>query len=506
MLPRKYHIVIENGKIVSCELSSYTQVIIDGNKLDITDAYILPSFVESHAHIIGQGEKLILPDIESCNSFDQLLQIAKSTSIRKGEWLFLRGWNEINWPSFPDSPIKALDEHFPVTPLALVRVDGHAMIVNSRAIETAKVDIKAELLGGEIKLDELGNPTGLIIDTAMEPFYDSIPEYDNQDIQKLISTSLIDYIDKGVTEIHDMDVYLRYLPIYSQMASDDRLPIRIRSFIRAFDDEYLKEYPKPFQIGNLNVCGLKFYADGALGSRGALMFEPYSDQDTLGLELISIDDLYRKAKTGCIAGWEIAVHAIGDKAVHNTLMAFRKLRDDGYENILRIEHSQIVKPEHIALFEKLNVIPSPQPIHCTSDSDMAVHRLGDRIDYAYPWKSFFVNGIPIIAGSDAPIESNSVIEGLNAFVNRKPKNPVTKWNYSEKISVEQALDSYILHPRYYVSEEYRNIRNTITPDEIIRERNTFILLDNNFDSTSPDSILGTTILATFAHGKIFHVS
>jgi predicted amidohydrolase YtcJ len=501
MRPVKAKIVIEKGKVVSASPADRSLVILEGIAYTLPDLFILPSFVESHAHIMGQGEKLLLPDISSASSFDDLIQLAKSTQFRKGDWLFLRGWDDSGWDSFPATPISALDSIFPDTPVALTRIDGHAMFVNSRAIEVAQIDTNNPMEGGSYIYTPDGTFSGQLLDNAMEEIYKAIPEYHFHALISMIESSQSDFLSHGITEVHDMDVYLRYLPVYIKLAKENRLHIKIRSFIRAFDGVYLEDYPKPFKVGNLEVCGLKFYADGALGSRGALLLGDYADKPgERGLQLISNEELYERAKKGCENGWEIAVHAIGDAAVRNVLDVYEKLRADGLKNILRIEHSQIVSPDDLHRFKKLGVIPSVQPIHCTSDSRMASERLGDRLINAYPWRSFTDQGSDIIAGSDAPIESNSVLEGINAFVNRIPKRPTDNWHYGEKISVDDAIRSYCLTPRY--SHIYHRDMDVF---QLIEETNSFIILDNDFENTDPSSILATRIYATVSNG-FFHYS
>jgi len=500
MLPKKLFIEISAGKVKDISPSATTSINIDGELIEFPDLFILPSFIESHAHLIGHGERLILPDISTVESFEALIEQARSLNMRKGQWIFLRGWNDTLWHKTPERPIDTLDALFPDIPVCFVRVDGHAMMINSAAVTESGIDISKPVDGGHFGLDQNGAFTGNVIDNAMQAVYDKIPEYSEEELIRIINISIHDYFSKGVTEIHDMDVYLRYIPIYQKLAKEGNLPLQIRSYIRAFDGEYKKLYPRPFQVGNLNICGLKFYADGALGSRGALLIEEYADcPGEKGLQLIDTDVLLAEAREGCKEGWEIAVHAIGDKAVRNVLDVFEKLREEGYKNIFRIEHSQIVAPLDLIRYKKLSVIPSVQSIHCTSDSSMASERLGQNMSYAYPWCSFLEKDIEIIAGSDAPIETNSVIEGINAFVHREPKNKASFWNFAERISIEDALIAYSQSPLYG-----RSRKKLKTIEDIITLTNSFIIVDNNFADYTSASILGTNIIATVSNGSLVY--
>ncbi|GAB5465347.1 MAG: amidohydrolase [Candidatus Kapaibacteriales bacterium] len=506
-------IIIEKGKVVSTAFSSEDNSVslsIDGKTYKFPDSSFSLNFTETHAHIVGQGEKLLHPDISCVTGFQNLIDIALNAPQRN-DWIFLRGWNADNWTDFPEKPIELLDKAFPNNPIVLVRIDGHAMLVNTLALQRAEISHTSKIEGGLVQIDGDRVPTGLLLDNAMLPVYSAIPRYEKEYVKKLIKASLNDYLSQGVTSIHDMDVWLEYLPIFIDLANDNQLDIDIKSYIRAFDDRYKSKFPYPFKVNNLDICGLKFYADGALGSKGALLHEGYKDDPTnKGIQCISEEDLLNKAEEGCSMGWEIAIHAIGDAGVTLTLNVYEKLRSLGYNNVFRIEHSQIVKAEDLIKYKDLNIMPMVQPIHCTSDTEMALRLLDETTQKrAYPWKSFWELGIFPWGGSDAPIESNSIAEGINAFVRRLSEKSNTI-NQKERVSLLEALLSYSFDTFY-------EQKTTLNDDDYLEQLKQSIdsgnfnivgnsVLQMHADSTILPSEMNSWVRATIKNGRPLYIS
>jgi len=492
MIANKLKITIENDTIKSISDSDTTSITINEieNKYD---GYILPGIVDSHAHIIGLGESLNTIRLENAKSKKQALDMISSIKVEDG-WISGRGWNEELWED--KEPCKEdLDNINSEIPIFLVRVDGHAAWVNSKALELSNINkTTKDPDGGTILSDNNGNPNGLLLDNAMELVRDNIPPRSSELTKKYILDACNECKRNGIVEVHDMDVHLEDLPAYKELDADNLLPIRLVQYIRGFDDEYKQHQPKPFHGNNLIIKGLKFYADGALGSRGALMIKNYNDKKTKGLELISVNDLATKAEEGCKAGWDISVHAIGDKANRNVLDAFEILRDKGYDNILRIEHSQLINENDLNRFEELDVYASVQPIHCTSDKKMALLRLGENYKFPYPWKSLIKNGAKLIAGSDFPIESHNPFLGIDSFVNRIPFGESNTWQPEETISIEQSLDAYCNEPH--------NASGVGAGRHGLKEGNYAHLCIVNHDFSDVKQIKTTQVLATIVNGKL----
>ena len=492
MEPSKLTIRISNGLIESVDNSENTEIIIDGVSTTFENAFVIPGIVDAHAHIIGLGENLNTIRLEKAASKGELIQLVKQIEV-KDDWITGRGWNEENWI---DKELNKLDLDAVNSdiPIFLIRVDGHAAWSNTKALELSGITNETpNPSGGSIQKDSDGIPTGILIDNAIELVRDNIPKPSNELVKKYILDACYECLRNGITEVHDMDVHLNNLQSYKELDNDNLLPIRLVQYIRGFDGQYKDIQPIPYSGNNLQIVGLKFYADGALGSRGALMIDKYNDADTNGLELISSDELYERASEGCNNGWDIAVHAIGDKANRNVLDVFERLRSDCYENILRIEHSQLVHPDDIERFAKLNVIASVQPIHCTSDKNMAIKRLGENYRFSYPWKTLLNTGATIIAGSDFPIESHNPFYGIDAFVNRKANNEVTTWQKEETISLQEALKSYCYTPHLVTGNSDSGL---IQPGK----RADITIIDN--DLSQPEHIRNTKVIATISNGNL----
>ncbi len=320
--------------------------------------------------------------------------------------------------------------------------------MNSKALTEAGVaGLTPNPYGGIIARNKSGGPTGILIDNAMNLVSHLIPPVNASELEEMIAKAVEELAAKGITTAYDMDVDLYTVDIYKAMAEADRLPIKINIFLKTQRDEWLERIPYPFAKGNMIVCGLKYYADGALGSRGAALLDTYEDApENKGLLLINEDDLYAKAIKGMENGWQIATHAIGDAANRLVLNAYERLRKAKIatnKDILRIEHAQIIHPDDVYRFAENNIIASVQPVHCTSDAAMAAKRLNARaLNNSYRWKSMLEAGITIMGGSDFPIESHDPVIGIDAFVNRIAKGSYRAWNAYERISAREAMKCY----------------------------------------------------------------
>lgn len=412
-----------------CELS------VDSNKsLEIS------GLRDSHCHLMWLGMQENGLKLDSCKSYEELIQLSQNyQKINKSTWLTGRGWNNENWEnkSLPDNEL--LNKYFPDIPVLLKRIDGHAAIANDLALEKAKIyNSTKDPAGGKIQRDKQGNATGLLVDNAIELIEAIIPRPSDDEFINHLLTAQDKCLELGLLEVHDMDVHLDWLPYFNHLANENLLKLKVKSYIRGFDGEFLSKCNKPYIINNLDVAGLKFFSDGALGSRGAALIEDYSDEpNNKGLYLLEKDSFFDLSLKGANLGFEISTHAIGDAANRFTLDNYELLRNNGVKVPLRIEHCQMVHPIDLQRFKELNIHAAIQPIHCISDKDMAYNRIGERVNYSYPWKTLLNLGIEISGGSDFPIESPDPILGINAFI----QNDIT-WQQSEIIDLENALNIY----------------------------------------------------------------
>lgn len=492
------NIYIRNGSITKIEPADGFLNLYDGNScFKFQNCFAFPGFVDSHCHLMGLGQKISEISLENCQSPEECA-LALSIAKPRQAWFIARGWNQEKWIKKENFDKKLLDYYFPDNPVFLLRIDGHCAWVNSKALEISGINYQTrDPIGGSIVKYKSGEPNGILIDNAINLVEKHIPKYSRDEYKEFLKKGAYECIKYGITEIHDMDVNPELLEIYYELDTDESFPIKINIFLSA--QNYPLDINKftPEKINNINVVGLKFFLDGALGSRGAALSLPYKDQpNNNGLILIRKEELSEKVKKGIDKGFDIAIHAIGDRA--------NKIAVDVYENLyqiakinnfnLRIEHAQIVSEYDLERIAKNNVIASVQPIHCISDAQMAEDRLDKTLlKNSYRWKSFIENGIKIIAGSDFPVESPDPLLGIKAFINRVPFGSEKPWYPEERISMEEALKAYIITPRQILSDEY-----TI---EIGNKAN-LVVLNNDINYGIK---YNTKIIAVYANGRLYNL-
>jgi len=502
MKPRKAKIRVDNKSIISLKYSDSISIQLANNKtIDFEDAYILPGLVDTHIHLIGLGIKLTQLNLDNCLSEEECVQKAIDFYSNQ-EWLTGRGWNQELWHNsyFPSK--NTLDEVFPNIPVCLTRVDGHSLWLNSKALELAGIGRNTpNPPGGEILRDISGNPTGILIDNAMNPVLAILPKPNNQDLRNYILAADRELIRSGITEIHDMDVNPEYLQIFNELSDENRISLKINTYVSAQNNERIDSEILPYNNGKISVIGVKFYSDGALGSRGAYLLEPYSDmKNHYGLLLISFEQLYTQAKSALDNGFQIATHAIGDAANRFVLDVYAKLREDkiaSSDKILRIEHAQMVHPEDLWKFRKYSIHAAVQPIHCVSDAVMAIKRLEKRVQYSYPWKSLINSGVCIAGGSDAPIESHNPFSGISAFINRVSNPKLSSMSHSECLTPESATAAYTVNAHQLIGKN--------TPDELsLGSPADLIIVNKDITNISAEEFSDIQVLAVITDGELVY--
>ncbi len=489
-------VVIKDGLIKSIVENDKTIIITENEKYEF-DGYILPSLVDSHCHLYGLGKFLNGINLDSATSAKDCIEIANKSKFEKGQWIIGRGWNQENWNSKKFPTKKLLDDSFPNNPVCFIRVDGHSIWVNSFALELANINSKTENPnGGEIRKYKTGKPNGLLIDNAIDMVYKVLPKETKELKIKYILDAIDDCISKGISEVHDMDVDLDLLSIYKELDNENKLKIRINSYISAQNKDWQSYIQSPYKGKMFNVIGLKFFADGALGSRGALLLDDYSDdKGNKGLKLITKEELYAQAKIGLENNWQIAIHAIGDAANRNVIDIFERLRNEGYQNLFRIEHAQIVHNNDLPRLSKSDIFAAVQPIHFVSDAKMMIKRLGIRANYAYPWKSLIDNNITFGGGSDFPVETNNPWKGISAFINRIPQDEENPWFGEERISLDDAFKAYTIDAHKIAGFNNRGlVKENYLAD--------LIILDKDLSDISKAEIGNVVVEATFVDGKL----
>lgn len=379
---------------------------------------LLPGFIEGHAHVGGLGALSRKVDLTGLGSLPEALgRIRQWATAHHEGWLLGRGWDQNRWPTRTFPRALDLDALTGSRPVFLQRVDGHAAWVNSAALAMAGIGPDtSDPEGGSILKDTYGRPNGILLDSAMDLVEKLIPKLTDAQLEAQILAGLSSLRAEGFTAVADMGVDGRELAAYRRLAAARTLPIRVFAYLIHDHDLMVQELKQGRPKGQsfFQVQGVKFYLDGALGSRGARLQAPYADEPgTRGLWVTDPAKVAADAAITMRAGYQPAIHAIGDAANHAALDLLAGAMKKGKGALPpRIEHAQIVSAEDAARFGKLGIVASVQPVHCTSDHTWTPARLGpDRVNEAFPWRSFLNGGALLAFGSDAPVEA------ANPFVN-----------------------------------------------------------------------------------------
>jgi predicted amidohydrolase YtcJ len=374
----------------------------------------------------------------------------------RGEWITGRGWDQNLWQpaEFPSNEVldRVLSDH----PVALRRIDGHALWANAEAMKRAGITAATkDPPGGKIIRDAKGTPTGVFVDNAMDLVEAHIPQPSMEARVRRILLAADTAVAAGITGVHEMGIEDATVQAYRDLVAQGKLKLRVYAFL---DGSLLAGLPsrKPDVDADgtamLTVRGIKLYADGALGSRGALLLAPYSDDPgNRGLALLSQAELNHGVELAVQTGWQLAVHAIGDAANRAVLDAVAAGAAGKTDLRFRIEHAQVVAPEDIPRFAELGVIASMQPTHATSDMPWAEQRLGpERIKGAYAWRSLEEAGARIAGGSDFPVEEVPPLLGLYAATTRQDAsgNPAGGWYPEQNLTLDEALRLYTVEAAY----------------------------------------------------------
>ena len=481
--------------------------------IDLGGRSVIPGLTDAHAHFLGFAKLATRLDLVGTASLDEVLGkvSAKLSTTRKGEWILGRGLDQNDWPEARYPERSALDRIAADNPVYLVRVCGHAAYVNSAALRSAGISRSTpDPAGGKILRDASGEPTGILLDNAVDLVSKSIPPLARGEKKRLMVAAAQECLAAGLVGVHEMGIDAEDISVYEELYAAGELPFRITGYLSSDDTmiaPFLDAGPRAGRGDELfRIVGAKFYADGSLGARSAALLADYTDDPgNRGIFIQSPDSLYRMILPWREKGFQIAVHAIGDAAVREVL--------DVYERIgaaypapgarPRVEHAQVVSPDDIARFAKLRVIPSMQFIHCTSDMSWVGERLGaERIAGAYAWRSLLAAGSRIPGGSDFPVESTNPFLGIHAAVTRQnlAGQPAGGWRGEQRLMVDEAVGAYTIDAAYAARAE--DIAGSLAPGKLAD----FIVLSDDVFSVNPDSIPKIRVLATVLGGVIVYRS
>lgn len=469
---------------------------------EFPDAVIVPGLVDAHVHLASLGRALTLADLSTAKSEADCIARLKrgGESTMQGEWVVGRGWDQNDWASRAWPTRTTLDSAFRGQPVYLTRVDGHAAWASSEAL--ARAGITAATVdppGGRILRDEKGEPTGVLVDNAMDLVAAKVPAPTNEERQKRLKAAIDTCARLGLTAVHDAGMDLETFRILQSWDMAGVLPIRIYAMADgqgAEADEYLGR--GPFKGRHLEMRAVKLLVDGALGSRGAALHEPYADEPVQkGLLLLEPDAFAAKAKAFSERGFQVAVHAIGDRAntlALDTLAALEKAHPGSRH---RVEHAQVLTADDLGRFAKDNVIASFQPTHATSDMPWAEARLGpERVTRAYAWHTVVDTGAHVAFGSDFPVESPNPLWGLYAARTRQDHQgrPPGGWHPEQKVSGEEALAGFTTGGAYASFAEGRRGILKVGFDA------DFLVLPLDPVSDPPEALINAKVLVTVVDG------
>ncbi len=454
-------IALRDGRVLALGSDEDILALADADteRWDIHGRHVYPGFTDAHIHLMGLGGAELNLDLMGTESWEDIVALALEWRQSHGEdsWIVGRGWDQNDWRN-TDFPVHhRLSEALPETPVVLVRVDGHALIANAAAMRLAGVTKDTpDPPGGRILRDQNGELTGVFVDTAESLLWRVVPAANGeQELRKKALLAQKRLHQHGITSAHDAGVGPAALAVFTQMAKEESLQLRVHAMLNGSNETQLQEWfargPAHDVTGNgrLAVRSIKLYADGALGSRGAHMLADYSDeQGNRGLAISTAEQIAKVAERAFASGFQVCTHAIGDRGNRIVLDVYERIAGKALERLRagrwRVEHAQIIALEDIPRFGSLGVVPSMQPQHQTSDMPWAEERVGpERIRGAYAWRSLLDGGVRIPSGSDAPVERLDSLAAYLAAVSRQTRagQPAGGWYPEERMTPQEARQS-----------------------------------------------------------------
>ncbi len=498
-------VVDDSGRVVATGDEALLAQHPGATRIDGQGKTLLPGLIDSHAHVAGLGLLKTSLDLTGTPSLeDAVAAIAQYAKDKPHvRWITGRGWNQVLWPVQEFPRAADIDKVVTKRPVWLRRIDGHAGWANSAAMTLAGItDDTPDPVGGKIVRDDKGRATGVLIDTAMAAIDSLIPQLNKTELRASLNAAIDTLLSEGITGVHDAGIGVMNAEVYMSMADDGELGVRIYAMTGGAG-EVLDTIGKPITAyGNdrLDIASVKLYTDGALGSRGAAMIEPYSDDpENRGLPFWTQSQLDAMVEKAHSMGFQVGIHAIGDLGNRMALDAFDKAQG-GQPSPLRnrIEHSQIVTLDDIPRFAELGIIASMQATHATSDKNMAEDRVGpDRILGGYAWRRMLDAGVVLANGSDFPVELSNPFHGLYASVTRQGRDgqPDGGWYADQALTRAEALHSYTYAGAYAARQEDR--LGSLEPGKWAD----FIVIDRDYFTVPASEIDDIVVLETWVAGE-----
>jgi len=521
-VPEAQALAARNGSIVAVGSNTDIQRYIGPSTqvVELNGQFAMPGFIEGHGHFSGIGEGKLNLDLMNTKSWDEIVHMVAQAveKAKPGQWIYGRGWHQEKWTSTPQPSVEgfpthqSLDKVSPNNPVVLTHASGHASFANAKAMELSGLTKDtANPNGGEVLKDANGNPTGLLRETASglirrgtgEPR--PTPDEADARARRVLELADQEVISKGITSFQDAGSGFDVVNRLKQLIDAGRMHVRLWMMIRGGNAETLAaNRVVGYGSNQLTVRAIKITADGALGSRGAWLLEPYSDKaDSTGLATTSVEQMRRMSQIALDAGYQVCIHAIGDRANREVLNiyeeTFKKNGRNGKELRWRVEHAQHINGADIPRFGQLGVIAAMQGIHCTSDAPWVEPRLGAAraAEGAYVWQKLMKSGAVVTNGTDAPVENVDPIASYYATVTRKANDGKVFYG-DQKMSRIEALKSYTLSNAFAAFEE--DIKGSLSPGKLAD----ITVLTKDITTVPDDEILQAKVAYTIIGGKVVY--
>ena len=524
--PKAQAIAFRGDTIAAVGSNDEIQAFVGPNTevIDLGGQFAMPGFIDGHGHFMNLGQSKMNLDVMDVKNWDEIIAMVGDAAkkAKPGEWILGRGWHQEKWDRKPEPSVEgfplhdALSKASPDNPVLLTHASGHAAFVNAKAMEVAGITARTpNPPGGEILKDKSGRPMGLLRETAAglaEKAHQAwraqkTAEENRADAHRRIELAVQEALANGVTSFQDAGENFEAIDIIKEALNNGELGIRVWVMVRDSNDNLKAKLPGYKAVGlgdkRLTIAALKKTIDGALGSRGAWMLEPYADlPGHTGLNTLPVAEVEEAAKIALDTGVQLNVHAIGDRANRTVLDIYEaafKSRPELKDLRWRIEHAQHLNAADIPRFGQLGVIASMQGIHATSDAPFVLARLGPQRaeEGAYVWQKLMKSGAIVSNGTDTPVERINPIANFHATVTRKLKDGSTFYP-DQKMSREEALKSYTWNAAYAAKEE--NIKGSLAPGKLAD----VTVLSKDILSVPDDEILSTKVVYTIVGGKIVY--
>ncbi len=495
-------LVVKEGKILATGSSKTIMDNYDATeKTDAQGKIIYPGFIDAHAHFFNYAQGLNKVNLVGTNSWEEILQLLTEASKKTGpnEWLIGRGWDQNDWPvkEFPNN--EKLNELFPNIPVMLTRVDGHAAIANQKALDLAGIKAGDKMAGGLVEVKN-GKLTGILVDNAAGKLHAAVPAADFAHLKTGLDAAQKNCFAVGLTSVDDCGLDADEIAILDSLQKSGDLKMRIYAMLSDAKKNYEYIFKKgKIKTARLHVAGFKVYADGALGSRGACLLQPYSDKPQWSGFLLNTAAHFDSVAALLFSkGFQMCTHAIGDSGNRIILHTYAKYLKGKNDLRWRIEHAQVINENDFGTFAANSIIPSVQPTHATSDMYWAADRLGsERIKGAYAYQQLLQQNGWIALGTDFPVEDISPFKTFYAAVVRKDAKgwPANGFQTNNALSREETLRGMTIWAAKANFEEQE--KGSLEKGKYAD----FIILDQDLLKAAPEKILSTKLLATYLNGE-----